>query len=237
MPTRPRACVLRDKIDAAVVMLAGPVFILLGAWFFFGPRLAAVPIPPASVISSEDIDATPQRTPLGDPPVTKINSYERNCMDCHMLFPSPAGTQQLLRQHENVVLDHGLNDRCLNCHDNADRDRLVLHDGATIGYEQVELLCAQCHGPTYRQWQRGGHGRTTGYWDGQLGPRRRLGCTECHDPHAPAFDKFTPLPGPNTLRMGDQRRHRDEDGPAGEDNPLRIWRPRGKDAAEQDEHR
>ena len=237
MPTRPRAHVLRDKTDAAVVLLAGPAFLLLGAWFLLGPRLANVPSPPASVILPVDIDTAPRRTPLGDPPVTTINSYQRNCMDCHMLFPSPSGTQQLLRQHEDIVLDHGLNDRCLNCHDNADRDRLVLHDGATIGYGQVELLCAQCHGPTYRQWQRGGHGRTTGYWDAQLGPRRRLGCAECHEPHAPAFDAFVPLPGPNTLRMGDQDYQRGEHERAGADNPLRTRSPRGSDATDQDEHR
>ena len=72
-----------------------------------------------------------------------------------------------------------------------------------MGYDQVQDLCASCHGPTYRDWEKGIHGRTNGYWDTSKGEQTRLVCTQCHDPHAPAFGKLVPLPGPNTLRMND----------------------------------
>jgi len=214
----------RSRANALVALACGPILVVLGIWFVLGPQLAHVPSRPASVIAPEDIAVDTLRQPVGDPPVVMINSFDRSCMDCHRLFPSPTATQQQLKQHDDIVLDHGLNDRCLNCHDNADRDKLVLHDGTTIGYDRTELLCAQCHGTTYRQWQRGGHGQTIGYWDRRLGPKRKFVCAECHDPHAPAFESYVPLPGPDTLRMGEQDSHRLVADAVGSANPLRRRR-------------
>ncbi len=116
------------------------------------------------------------------------------------------------------MLDHGLNDRCLNCHDHENRDRLRLHGTKTIGFDDVQELCAKCHGPTFRDWELGIHGRTNGYWDEASGEARKLLCTECHDPHAPAFPDIAPLPGPNTLRMGNTKpsadhSHEEDRGP------------------------
>jgi len=222
----------------ATSLLLLPIFLALAAWFVFGPRAADVPITATADVAPEQVQGAPLRRPLGDPPLVLINSFERNCMDCHRVFPSFTGTQSRLRQHENIVLDHGMNDRCLNCHDNEDRDRLALHDGTTIGYGQVELLCAQCHGTTYRDWQRNGHGKVTGYWAERYGPMRRLTCTECHDPHAPAFEPFVPLPGPHTLRMGDPAGHVAPPTVAERDSPLRKasrWKPR-MTAPEDEEH-
>lgn len=216
----------RSKANVLVALVAGPLLLALGVLFVVGPRSADIPTKPASVVPPEDISVGALRQPLGDPPVVMINSFDRNCMDCHMLFPSPAATQQRLSQHDDILLDHGLNDRCLNCHDNTDRDKLVLHDGTKIGYGRTELLCAQCHGTTYRQWQRGGHGQTIGYWDERSGPKRKFVCAECHDPHAPAFEPYAPLPGPETLRMGDQSGHGIAADEAGLANPLRR---RGRD--------
>jgi hypothetical protein len=80
-------------------------------------------------------------------------------------------------------------------------------------------VCAKCHGPAYRDWQKGTHGKTLGSW--QAGDsRRRLGCTECHDPHSPAYPRIVPLPAPTTLRMGDQDIIRREDEP--DQSPLRF---------------
>jgi predicted CXXCH cytochrome family protein len=90
--------------------------------------------------------------------------------------------------------------------------------GQAIPYDQPQLLCAKCHGPVYRDWQHGSHGRTNGYWNASMGPMERRKCTECHDPHQPPFPPMTPAPGPHTLRMGNQ-------SPAEhlpEDDPLRI---------------
>ncbi|RMF75544.1 MAG: hypothetical protein D6744_13315 [Planctomycetota bacterium] len=151
----------------------------------------------------------PRRIALGDPPTVQIGAFRQTCMDCHRMFPPADDPPKQLMQHTHIKLDHGINDRCRNCHDPEDRNRLVLHGGESIPYERVVELCAKCHGPTYHEWQRGAHGRTNGYWNPAFGPVRKLKCTECHDPHSPrhpAMDPVRPLPPPNTLRMGEPRK-------------------------------
>ena len=137
-----------------------------------------------------------------------------------MLFDSSTVGQSQFKQHEHIVLDHGLNDTCVNCHDVENRNKLALRNGETIGYDQVQLLCAKCHGTVFRDWQAGTHGRTDGYWDSERGERVRVVCTQCHDPHSPAYDPMVPLPGPNPLRMGHPTQPSDE---AARSNPLRKW--------------
>jgi hypothetical protein len=153
-------------------------------------------------------------------------------MDCHMLFPAMDEPPERLQQHTDIVLDHGINDRCRNCHDTVNRDRLVLQSGESIPFSEVVELCAKCHGPTYRDWQRGMHGRTNGFWNVVMGDAWRLNCIECHDPHNPRFpamDPLIPLPPPNTLRMGRRRGH-SSDIPE-EADPLRRVLHRSKAAA------
>jgi hypothetical protein len=200
----------------------GPALLLLAAWFLWGPELTDLPVAVSPPVSVEDLSTAPRRTILGDPPVVKIDGFERNCMDCHMLFPASDEPPRKLQQHTDIVLDHGINDRCRNCHDAENRDRLVLESGESISYSEVDDLCAKCHGPTYRDWQRGMHGRTNGYWDASRGEPRKLKCIECHDPHnprVPAMNPLPPLPPPTTLRMGSHPGHGVED-PVEED-PLR----------------
>jgi hypothetical protein len=60
-------------------------------------------------------------------------------------------------------------------------------------------LCGSCHGPTYRDWEAGVHGRTSGYWQRDLGSIDRKVCTSCHNPHSPAFPSRPPAPGPHPL--------------------------------------
>ena len=57
-------------------------------------------------------------------------------------------------------------------------------------------LCAQCHGPQFRDYQHGAHGGMTGYWDLTKGGRMRNNCIDCHDPHAPKYPTVTPGPRP-----------------------------------------
>jgi hypothetical protein len=116
------------------------------------------------------------------------------------------------------VLEHGINTRCFNCHHRTQRDCFVDDFGLAISWDQPQLLCAKCHGPVYRDWQHGAHGRVNGYWDTGRGLRRRLRCIECHDPHRPPFAAMRPAPGPQTLRMGPIR----ESGPGNGPDPLRI---------------
>ena len=209
----------RSPADAVVVALIGPVFLVAAAWFLVGKTLDANPAVKRVVVSSADID-WPLNLLMVDPPTMQVAGFTKKCTECHSLFTSDPNTPLRLNQHRNIVQAHGMNDRCFNCHDNEDRGGLVLPGGEVIGFRDAPRLCAICHGTTYRDWQRRIHGRSTGSWDPARPERGWLSCTECHDPHAPAFAPMTALPGPNTLRMGEP--HESHHLTAAR-NPLRKW--------------
>ncbi|MFH1748151.1 MAG: hypothetical protein ABIG44_14030 [Planctomycetota bacterium] len=151
-------------------------------------------------------------------PNIMLGSRTYRCSDCHRLFPPQTYTTNMLVLHHQIILKHGINDRCLSCHHPDDRDAFVDDKGDKIPYDQPQLLCSKCHGPVYRDWQHGVHGRSNGYWDTRRGPLMRLKCIECHDPHRPPFPPMRPAPPPNTLRMGKQSPIKHIPGR----NPLRI---------------
>lgn len=191
-------------------LLVGPAFLLLAAWFVWGSHSRFMPNEPAAPIDRSRLSTEPRREKLGDPPTITIHGERRTCNDCHRLFTPSGHTPASLREHADVRLNHGINDRCRNCHSVENRNKLVLHDGTEIGFRESSTLCAKCHGPTFRDWERGAHGRTNGFWDSSRGTVRRLDCSECHDPHDPrypAMEPIRPLPGPHTLRMGDEPEH------------------------------
>jgi len=209
-----------------VAWLVGPTLLLLGLAIFLSPRLVSIPLAEPAVVLPSQIDPAPLRKPLSRPPTIRVAGYQKNCMDCHALFQSRTKTPFAMFQHREIqrAMDHGTNRRCYNCHDLKSRDKLVLDDGTLVGFDHAELVCAKCHGTTYRDWQRGAHGKTEGYWDASLGKPNRFICTQCHDPHAPAFGKFKPLPGPHTLRMEAIPRTPGHVGRGREKvNPLRTW--------------
>ena len=196
-------------------LLIGGLFFVVGTWFLCGPSGIAshesghVPIDP------EALSTAPRRTALGDPPTVTFDGTEYTCMGYHRNIAQRATEPKELFQHRHVSLDHGINHSCHNCHHTEDRDKLVLYDGTTVPFTRVVELCAKCHGPTYRDWERGAHGRTNGYWDPTRGEVRRLTCTACHDPHrprTPAMDPLKPLPGPSTRRLSPQKQS--SDGPS-----------------------
>ncbi len=182
-------------------------FVGLAAWFAMLSPRAEIPLAPAAVISIRDIAPGARREPLRDPPTVVSGGFALGCNECHRIFQSPAAQHRPLLQHTHIVLQHGMNDNCFNCHDRQDRQRLVLRPGVSAGFNDVVRVCARCHGTLFRDWQRGTHGKTMGSWDGASGRQVRLGCTECHDPHAPAYRAIAPLPPPTTLRMGNQAFH------------------------------
>ncbi len=133
-----------------------------------------------------------------------LGGFRMPCLDCHK-YLGPALKDPLLRgtgPHEQVVLEHGDNNRCFNCHHpSAEKyGSFVDHDGSVIPLKNVEKLCGKCHGPHYRDWKSGSHGLRTGYWDPDLGPQVTHGCISCHDPHQPYFKPIPTLPGPRSLR-------------------------------------
>jgi hypothetical protein len=137
------------------------------------------------------------------PPVVEVTSAEGTtapvaCSTCHASREGDVavrGGEDLERFHRGLEVEHGQL-ACLACHHDDDYDRLRLATGAALEFGDVIELCGQCHGPQYRDYRNGSHGGMRGYWDLSLGDRQRNVCTDCHDPHAPAFPQVHPAPPP-----------------------------------------
>lgn len=138
------------------------------------------------------LDKTPPRQTKGLDLVRMGWTY--NCMECHRLLPARWRYDRPMAEHQDVRLDHGNNRFCLNCHHATNRNAFSDYDGSEIAQAEVVQLCAKCHGPIYRDWEAGVHGRSNGYWDAQQGARTKLRCIQCHDPHVPKFKAMKPLP-------------------------------------------
>lgn len=136
--------------------------------------------------------ATGQVGPDGEP-------LRAACVTCHSI-PGVAPELELRAEdvgppHEGIDFQHGPNG-CAHCHDPDDRLSLRLADGRSIPMRDAIELCAQCHGPQYRDFRRGSHGGMRGFWDSEAGVRERNHCVDCHDAHRPAYPHFTPMPPP-----------------------------------------
>ena len=177
------------------------IFLLAALVLWLNPAPYVDETAPAAVVPDWATDPTPVRQPKGVPQY-QVAGYIYRCSDCHRIIPSPAETIRKLVQHTEIELRHGINTRCFNCHHPLQRDAFVDDTGNPIPWDQPQLLCAKCHGPVYRDWQAGSHGRVNGVWDPSRGEQTRRKCIECHDPHRPPFQALRPAPGPNTLRMG-----------------------------------
>lgn len=127
-------------------------------------------------------------------PAEAVSSDYFPCNDCHSeLEPNPQ-RRQLIDMHDDIVFDHDSENRwCLACHNTFDRDSLILAGGQLLGFNESYKLCGQCHGPKYRDWKLGIHGKRSGEWNGN---KQYLLCVHCHDPHSPKFKGMPPLPSP-----------------------------------------
>ena len=131
-----------------------------------------------------------------------------DCYVCHEKNKPPtlrydsAGQLLVPTEHKDIVMghgSHGRNNNCFNCHNESKLDTLQTRDGRELKITDSPSLCGSCHGPTFRDWEAGVHGRTGGYWDTKLGGLTFKPCTACHDPHHPKFPGRKPAPGPNLL--------------------------------------
>lgn len=150
--------------------------------------------PPVGTAEDRHLDKTPPRATKGLDLVKMGWTY--NCMECHAIIPARWHYDRPMVEHQDIRLDHGNNRFCLNCHHPTRRNAFVDYDGAEIPQAEVVSLCAKCHGTIHRDWKAGVHGRLNGFWNAELGPKTRLRCIQCHDPHQPAFPSMKPLPPP-----------------------------------------
>lgn len=204
----------RKRIYWVPLMLLGSALL-----FALNPLPYRDVVVPHMPVDPAMIDTSPVRHPSFRPSY-RVAGYTYNCSDCHRILPSPVETHRTLGQHTEIQLRHGLNTRCFNCHHRTNRDAFVDDFGGEIPWDEPQRLCARCHGPVYRDWEAGSHGRINGYWDTAAGPQTKRRCIECHDPHNPPFQSMAPAPAPNTLRMGaPEPAHEPEAG-----DPLRLWK-------------
>ncbi len=190
---------LKKPGEMMIAVQIGLVFLMASVLFAFDLLGRTEPLPAVPKVPPGFADPHPVRV---QHPVLRLEGQK--CSECHNDLENdpdkkdPVGKGKF---HKQVVLAHGGNNRCFNCHhpDNKQRDDFVAYDGSVIPAKDVELLCAKCHGPHYRDWKAGSHGRRDGYWDTRRGERHTLACTSCHHSHSPAFKPIASAPGPHTL--------------------------------------
>lgn len=120
-----------------------------------------------------------------------------HCFICHSVQIPDQTVVQPAFAHATVKLEHGVNNRCYNCHHIYDRDKLAGDGESKIHFSNPEQLCARCHGIIYRDWSAGTHGLRQGKWLLAIGESaKNFTCTECHDPHAPKFNYAVVAPPP-----------------------------------------
>ncbi|OGS40677.1 MAG: hypothetical protein A2506_13035 [Elusimicrobia bacterium RIFOXYD12_FULL_66_9] len=120
------------------------------------------------------------------------------CSSCH------EGTEPLQGNpvekgsfHDKIELKHGRNRHCFNCHHRLQPANFSDYDGTPIKLADIQLLCAKCHGTTYRDWNNGAHGRRSGYWDASKGKFKTVVCIACHNPHWPIFKPMEAAAAPH----------------------------------------
>lgn len=190
-----------------------------------GEPVAPVPEPPAPPQPAAAVVRHPAFIKPGPAtPVVVTDALHKNgapvavaCATCHTTrAPNLAATsgEGMKDFHQGLAYRHG-GQTCLSCHNAANYDTLRKADGTAVPYPRVMELCAQCHGPQFRDYQAGAHGGMTGHWDLTLGPRERNNCVSCHDPHAPAYPTVMPV-FPPTDRGARQQQQRAAHHSAGE---------------------
>jgi hypothetical protein len=185
--------------------------VLIGMAVAFTLDSASPPpdLPPLPLVAPEFLTVATSRTNLAELTRQNADLSDFDCYACHDRKQPPPlrfdADHNLIipKEHSNIVMGHGRHNRnnlCFNCHDEANLELLQTRDGRELKLAASTPLCGSCHGPTYRDWDAGVHGRTSGHWDRQRGPSDRQDCTACHDPHSPHFPPRQAAPGPHPLR-------------------------------------
>jgi formate-dependent nitrite reductase cytochrome c552 subunit len=193
---------------SGVLISLAVVFFGLSAAFYFDlwghPALA----PPIALVDTNFISTATARMSAADLIRTGGDVSGMDCYACHEKSKPPKlkfnaeGEVIVPKEHDDIVMGHGRhhrNNNCYNCHDENNLEELQTRDGRHLKLAESPALCGSCHGPTYRDWEAGVHGRTSGFWKRDLGAIDRKVCTSCHNPHSPPFPSRQPAPGPHPL--------------------------------------
>jgi hypothetical protein len=185
-----------------------PVVLTAAAVLFISSLVSCSPLP--SIAASTALyerdtsgglyDVAPVRGPVR-PLRLHRDGDEIECTMCHEGFTGDKGEEALKDEHADLQFNHGLNMRCLNCHNQNNSMAYIYHDGSEIPGDQPTRLCAKCHGTHYREWMLGIHGRVNKSWDPTKGDQTKLECIQCHNPHHPKFEPMAPMPPPTLTRF------------------------------------
>ena len=173
---------------------------------YVATRGAGQPVAPPAPRAAEGRHAVEVHKPAG-PPVFHTGIKDAHgasvtiaCAECHKTRqPNPENRlgRPMAFFHQDLKGAHG-SLACVACHNAAEgHGTLRLADGTALPYTEVMQLCAQCHGPQYRDYRHGAHGGMAGHWDLTRGGRTRANCIDCHNPHAPKYQPVQPAKGPN----------------------------------------
>jgi uncharacterized CHY-type Zn-finger protein len=171
-----------------------------------GTHLAMPVIP---LVDTNFLDTSTTRQSYADLVRVGADLSDFDCYVCHEKNKPPPlrlDTNQniiVATEHKDIVMGHGRhgrNNNCYNCHNETNLVLLQPRDGRELKFADSPQLCGSCHGPTYRDWEAGAHGRISGYWDRSKGSIERKACVNCHNPHSPRFPSRKPAPGPHPLR-------------------------------------
>jgi formate-dependent nitrite reductase cytochrome c552 subunit len=197
----------RAKTSATLILLA-VIFSALAAAFCFNFLAKPAPLYPIALVDTNFLSTATVRRSYADLARAGEDLSDFDCYACHEKGKPPRlrfDTNQNLivpKEHPDIVMGHGRhgrNNNCFNCHNENNLELLQTRDGHEVKFADSPALCGSCHGPTYRDWEAGAHGRISGYWDRELGAATRKQCVNCHNPHSPRFPGRPPAPGPHLL--------------------------------------
>ena len=183
-------------------------FLGLAAFFVVNAGGHPAGRPEIPLVDPKFLATTPWRQTYADLVKAKEDLSDYDCYGCHEKSKPPPirydANHKIVvpQEHSDIVMGHGAHDRnnlCFNCHNEQNLLTLQVRDGTEVSFDNIPPLCGSCHGPTYRDWENGAHGRTSGYWNRSLGSIQRLSCANCHNPHAPRIPTREPAPGPHQL--------------------------------------
>ena len=184
------------------------VFLVMAAAFYTNPSNGKPAREAIPLVDTNFLNTATVRVSYGELVRRNADLSDFDCYACHEKGKPPAirfDTNQIIiipKEHGNIVMGHGSHNRnnnCFNCHNEVNLEQFQSRDGRELKFSESTQLCGSCHGPTYRDWEGGAHGRTGGYWNDATKTTRR-NCVECHNPHAPKFPGRQPAPPPHPLR-------------------------------------
>ncbi len=157
------------------------VFLALAAAFLMNLWGRPVALPPIPLVDTNFLSTATTRQSYADLIKAGADLSDFDCYACHEKGKPPRlrfDTNLNLivpKEHSDIVMHHGTHERnnnCFNCHDENNLEQFQTRDKRELKLSNSAPLCGSCHGPTYRDWEAGVHGRTSGYWDRELGPDR-----------------------------------------------------------------